>query len=158
MGIAPRVDGPISQVAVRDNQLVKKGDLLFIIDPADFEAAVEEAEAQVQSLASTAVQAKQELDRQTDLFQKRVNPIRDFQNAQDAYASARANLAAAEASLKTAKLKLSYTKIYATVNGQVTNMNISPEDYATAGKQVMALIDSGYRDSTPQPTLSSINP
>jgi RND family efflux transporter MFP subunit len=142
VGIAPRVEGPISQVAVRDNQFVRKGDLLFAIDPADFEAAVEQAEAQVQALASDVLQAKQELDRQTNLFQKKVNPVRDFQNAQDAYATARANLAAAEANLKTTKLKLSYTKIYATVNGQVTNVDISPGHYAAAGQQVMALIDS----------------
>jgi multidrug resistance efflux pump len=142
--IAPRVAGPISQVAVVDNQLVKKGDLLFTIDPADYQAAAELAQAQVLAESSAMTQTKQELDRQTALFQKKVNAVQDFQNAQDAYATASATLASAEANLKTAKLRLSYTKIYATVNGQVTNMNVSPGTYAAAGQQVMALID---RDS-----------
>ena len=144
VGIAPRVPGPIIRVAVIDNQRVKKGDLLFEIDPADYQAAVEQAKAQVLAAAATLTQRKQELDRQTELFQKKVNALKDFQDAQDSYDTAKANLAAAKANLVTSKLRLSYTKIYATVNGEVTNMNISEGAYASTGVQVMALVD---RDS-----------
>jgi RND family efflux transporter MFP subunit len=144
VGIAPRVPGPIIRVAVIDNQKVKKGDLLFEIDPADFQAAVEQAKAQVLAAEATLTQRKQELDRQTELFQKRVNPLKDFQDAQDNYGTAKADLAAAKANLLTSELRLSYTKIYATVNGEVTNMNISEGAYASTGVQVMALVD---RDS-----------
>ncbi len=70
--------------------------------------------------------------------------MQDYQDAQDSYDSAQANLAAAKANLTTAELKLSYTNIYATVNGEVTNMDISEGAYASAGQQVMALVD---RDS-----------
>jgi multidrug resistance efflux pump len=144
VGIAPRVPGPIIRIAVIDNQQVKRGDLLFEIDPADYQAAVEQAKAQVLSAEATLTQRKQELDRQTELFQKKVNALRDYQDAQDNYDNAKANLAAAKANLLTSQLRLSYTKIYATVNGEVTNMDISEGAYASTGVQVMALVD---RDS-----------
>lgn len=144
VGIAPRVSGPIIRVAVIDNQQVKRGDLLFEIDPADYQAAVDQAKAQVQATEAALTQTKQELDRQAELYEKKVNALKEYQDAQDNYDSARANLAAAKANLVTSELKLSYTKIYASVNGEVTNMDISEGVYATAGQQVMALVD---RDS-----------
>jgi RND family efflux transporter MFP subunit len=144
VGIAPRVPGPIIRIAVIDNQQVKRGDLLFEIDPADYQAALEQAKAQVLAAEATLTQRKQDLDRQTELFQRKVNPLKDYQDAQDNCDTATANLAAAKANLVTAQLRLSYTKIYATVNGEVTNMDISEGAYASTGVQVMALVD---RDS-----------
>jgi multidrug resistance efflux pump len=142
VGIAPRVPGPIIRIAVVDNQHVKRGDLLFEIDPADYQAAVELAKAQELAAKAGLTQRKQDLDRQTELFQKKVNALQEYQDAQDNYDSAQANLAAAKANLVTAELKLDYTKIYATVNGEVTNLNISEGAYASIGQQVLALVDS----------------
>jgi multidrug efflux pump subunit AcrA (membrane-fusion protein) len=82
----------------------------------------------LQQAQAAQVQAKQELDRQTNLYQTKVNDLRDLQNAQDSYAAAQANTAAAEADLQTAQLNLSYTKIFAPVDGYLTNMNTSPRD------------------------------
>jgi len=144
VGIAPRVPGPIIRIAVIDNQQVKRGDLLFEIDPADYQAAVEQAKAQVLAAQAALTQRKQELDRQTELFQRKVNALKDYQDAQDNCDTGRANLAAAKANLLTSELRLSYTKIYATVNGEVTNLNVSEGAYASTGEQVMALVD---RDS-----------
>ena len=142
VGIAPRISGPIIRIGVADNQHVKRGDLLFEIDPADFQAAVEQAKAQVMAAQAALTQRKQELERQTALFQKKVNALQDYQDAQDNYDSAQANLAAAKANLLTDALKLSYTKVYASVNGEVTNLDISEGAYALAGQQVMALVDT----------------
>jgi len=80
VGIAPRVSGPIVQVAVHDNQEVKKGDLLFEIDPADFQAQLDLATGQVQNAEANFKQQRQNLDRQTDLYKTRVNALEDFQN------------------------------------------------------------------------------
>jgi multidrug resistance efflux pump len=144
VGVAPRVPGPIIRIAVIDNQQVKRGDLLFEIDPADYQAVVEQAKAQVLAAEATLTQRKQELDRQTELFRKKVNALKDLQDAQDSYDTAKANLAAAKANLLTSELRLSYTKIYATVNGEVTNLDVSEGAYASTGEQIMALVD---RDS-----------
>jgi multidrug resistance efflux pump len=143
VGIAPRVSGPIVQVAVHDNQEVKKGDLLFEIDPSDFQAQLDLACGQFQNAEANFTQQRQNLDRQTDLYKTRVNALQDFQNAQDSFASARAQLAAAKANMKLAALNLSYTKVLAPVDGYVTNMNTSVGTYVTAGNQLMALVDTG---------------
>ena len=143
VGIAPRVSGPIVQVAVHDNQEVKKGDLLFEIDPTDFQAQLDLTTAQVLNAEANLKQRRQNLDRQTDLYKTRVNPLEDFQNAQDSFAAAQAQLLAAKANMKLAALNLSYTKVLATVDGYVTNMNTSVGTYVTAGSQLMALVDTG---------------
>ena len=143
VGIAPRVSGPIVQVAVHDNQVVKKGDLLFEIDPADFQAQLDLATGQVRNAEANLKQQQQNLGRQTDLYKTRVNPLQDFQNAQDNTAAAEAQLAAAKANMKLAALNLSYTKVVASVDGYVTNMNTSVGTYVTAGNQLMALVDTG---------------
>ena len=159
VGIAPRVSGPIIRVAVRDNQQVRKDDLLFEIDPSDFQAQVDIAAGQVQNDEATFTQQQQDLQRQTDLYRTRVNALQDFQNAQDSFAAARARLASAKANLELAKLKLSYTKVFASVDGYVTNMNTSPGTYVTAGVQLMALVDTssywiaGYFKETQLPHI-----
>lgn len=142
VGIAPRVSGPIIRVAVRDNQQVRKGDPLFEIDPSDFQARVDISAGQVQNDQATFTQQKQNLERQTDLYQTHVNALQDFQNAQDTFAAAQAQLASAKANLELAELNLSYTKVVAPVDGYVTNMSTSPGTYVTAGVQLMALVDN----------------
>ena len=143
VGIAPRVSGPIIQVAVHDNQEVQKGDLLFEIDPTDFQAQVDVADGQVQNDEATLKQQQQNLDRQTNLYKNHVTAQQDFQNAQDSFAAAQAQLISAKANLELAKLNLAYTKVFAPVDGYVTNMNTSEGTYVIAGKQLIALVDTG---------------
>lgn len=142
VGIASRVAGPIVQIPIRDNQQVKKGDLLFEIDPSTYIATVNNCGAKLQQAQAAQIQAKQELDRQTTLYQTKVNDLRDLQNAQDSYVAAEANTAAAQADLQTAQLNLSYTKIFAPVDGYLTNMNTSAGTYVYAGEQLLALVDA----------------
>lgn len=142
VGIACRVSGPITNIPIRDNQTVKKGDLLFEIDPSTYIAATNNALAKLQQTEADVVQTKQELDRQEQLYKTKVNDLRDLQNAQDSYAAAQANRAAAKADLESAQLNLSYTKIFAPVDGYITNMNTSPGTYVYAGQQLLALVDS----------------
>ena len=142
VGIACRVAGPIINIPVRDNQTVKKGDLLFEIDPSTYIASVNNALAKLQQTEADVVQTKQELDRQTELYKTKVNDLRDLQNAQDSFAAAQANRAAAKADLDFAQLNLTYTKIFAPVDGYITNMNTSPGTYVYAGEQLLALVDS----------------
>jgi RND family efflux transporter MFP subunit len=142
VGIASRVAGPIVKIPIRDNQQVKKGDLLFEIDPSTYIATVNNCGAKLQQAQAAEVQTKQELDRQTTLYQTKVNDLRDLQNAQDSYVAAEANTAAAQADLQTAQLNLSYTKIFAPVDGYLTNMNTSAGTYVYAGEQLLALVDA----------------
>jgi multidrug resistance efflux pump len=142
VGIAPRVAGPIINIPVHDNQEVRAGDLLFEIDPADYETALESAKASVANADANFVQKQQDLDRETDLFQRRVNSKQEFQNAQNAFASAEAQLGAARANLQQSELNLGYTKVYAPVDGYLTNVNTSRGAYVHTGDQLLALVDS----------------
>jgi multidrug resistance efflux pump len=142
VGIAPRVAGPIINIPVHDNQEVKVGDLLFEIDPADYKTALESAKASVANADANFVQKQQDLDRETDLFQRRVNSKQEFQNSQNAFASAEAELGAARANLQQSELNLGYTKVYAPVDGYLTNVNTSRGAYVHTGDQLLALVDS----------------
>ena len=142
VGIAPRVSGPIIDIPVHDNQEVKTGDLLFELDPADYKTALDSAKASVANGEANLVQKQQDLDREADLFQRRVTSKQEFQNAQNALASAKAQLDAARANLKQSELNLGYTKVYAPVDGYLTNVNTSPGAYVHTGDQLLALVDS----------------
>ncbi|HRJ74240.1 MAG TPA: HlyD family secretion protein [Terrimicrobiaceae bacterium] len=141
VGIAPRVAGPIVDIPIKDNQPVKKGDLLFQIDPSTFQAAVDNAAAKLKQAQAAEIQTQQELQRQTELFRTKVNDLQDVQDAQDSYMAAVADTAAANADLETAQLNLSYTRIVAPVDGYLTNMNTSLGTYVYAGQQLLALVD-----------------
>lgn len=142
VGVASRVEGPIVNIPIRDNQEVKKGDLLFEVDPSTYEATVKNWEAKLLQAQAAQIQAQQELQRQTKLYQSQVTDLRDLQNAQDSLAAAQANSAAAQAELDFARLNLSYTKVFAPVDGYLTNMNTSPGTYVYAGQQILALVDA----------------
>jgi RND family efflux transporter MFP subunit len=142
VGIAFRVAGPIIQIPIRDNQSVKKGDLLFEIDPSTYIATVKNTQAKLLQNQAAEIQANQELARQTQLYQSKVTDLRDLQNAQDLLAAAQADTAAAQAELDYANLNLGYTKIFAPVDGYITNMNTSAGTYVYAGQQLLALVDA----------------
>src|ERR1700761_8326945 len=142
VGIAPRVSGPIVRVAVRDNQQIKIGDLLFEIDPTDFTAQLNVASGQVLDSEANLKQRQQDLERQSELYRNHVVAEQDFQNAEDNFSAAQAQLVSAKANLELARLNLSYTKVFAPVDGYVTNMNTSEGTYVTAGKQLLALVDT----------------
>lgn len=142
VGIACRVSGPIIQIPVHDNQQVKKGDLLFEIDPATYIADVNTWTGKLQQAQAKAVQSEQDLQRANELYATKVIDERDLQNAQDAYVGAQANVAAAQAQLDYAKLSLSYTKIFAPLDGYLTNVNTSAGTFVNAGEQILALVDS----------------
>jgi RND family efflux transporter MFP subunit len=122
VGIAARVSGRIAHLLVSDNQVVNKGDLLFEIDPADFKANLDNAKAQLLGVKATLKQRSEELGRQGALAKVRVNATQDLQNAEDNVAASQA--AAATAALETAELQLSYTKVFAPVDGYITNLNV----------------------------------
>jgi len=142
VGIAPRVSGPLVRVAVHDNQQVRKGDLLFEIDPSDFAAQVDVANGQLLNAEANLKQCKQELGRQVDLYRTKVSSQQEYQNAEDAAEAAEAQVASTKANLALAKLNLSYTKVTAPVDGYITNMNTSVGTWVSAGTRLMALVDA----------------
>jgi RND family efflux transporter MFP subunit len=146
------VGGLVTQVLVHDNQPVKAGQLLFVLDRPRFAAALEQANATIASARATLNLARREAARDIalgDLVAKETHE----QNVARVL-TARAALDQAAATRDTAALNVSRTQVRATVNGVVTNLDFHPGDYLAAGAQAMALLDTdslrvdGYFEET----------
>lgn len=140
--IVSQVNGQVIKVAVIDNQRVKKGDLLFQIDPKDYELQVKDAEAIIEQRKAQLKLAESDKDR---IFEALKTNAVSRERADQVVASvdvARANLNSSKVSLETAKLKLSWTSIYTPSDGYVTNLELKEGDYANAGSAMLAFVDS----------------
>lgn len=142
VGIAPRVAGPIVQIPVKDNQAVKKGDLLFQIDPRTFKAAVDQAQGQLDQAAASLVDKDANAKRAVDLLAKNVISREQYDDQVQAFEAAKADVAAAQAALENAQLNLEFTTVTSPVDGYLTNVNTSPGTYVSAGQQLLALVDT----------------
>jgi RND family efflux transporter MFP subunit len=155
--VTPDIGGLVTSVAVRDNQTVKAGDLLFVIDRPRYSLAVEQAEASVASARATLGQAQREASRDLALGDLVATETHEQNVAR--VATARAALAEAMSSLDGAKLNLQRTQVHASVNGTVTNLDLHPGDFVAAGSQAMALVDDdsirveGYFEETKLPMI-----
>jgi RND family efflux transporter MFP subunit len=158
VGLAPDVSGLVSEVLVRDNQVVKRGDVVFRVDPARFQLALMQAEAVVKSRKAALDEAAREAERYRSLSNVAVSQ----EKQQQTQATADQALAAyqqATADRGVAQLNLDRTTVMATVNGVITNFDMRPGDYVTAGRPVTALVDTdslhvdGYFEETKLPRI-----
>lgn len=157
IGVAPDVSGLVSEVLVRDNEVVRKGDLLFRVDRERFRIALDQAEAALAGRAAALDQAKRDLDRYQQL--QEVISRKSREEAQTALAQAEADHRKAASDRDLARLNLDRSGVKAATNGIVTNLDLQPGDYVTSGRAVVALVDTdslhveGYFEET---KLSSI--
>jgi membrane fusion protein (multidrug efflux system) len=144
--INAQVQGYIISRDYQEGSLVKKGDLLFRIDPRPFEAALAQAKGTL--MKDQANQAKADADekRAIDLFNKKVISDQERDTATAAAQSGRANVEADQAAVETAELNVGYTKITAPIHGLA----------GFANNQVGDLV--GPASTTPLTTVSQIDP
>jgi len=151
--VAPDVAGAVIDLKVKDNQEVKIGDVLFIIDPARYQLALQQAEAALAGAKSVSDQRQDELERREKLSSVSISE-EALTQARSAALSARAAYDEAVAAVGVAKLNLARTEVRAPVNGHVTNLLVDRGDYATAGGAMLAIVDSdsfyiaGYFEET----------
>lgn len=122
--IRARVAGYLESVHFRDGQLIKKGDLLFTIDPRPFEAAVARAEANLDRAKTQLALAGLELSRAERLVKKSMMSHEETDTRRTNRAATAAEVAAAEAELRTARLELGYARITAPISGRVSRRQI----------------------------------
>jgi multidrug resistance efflux pump len=155
--VAADVSGLITDVAIHDNQAVRKGDTLFVVDRARFALALRQAEATIVSRTAILDEARREDARNRGLGNLVAGELRDQSAAK--VAEADAALTEALVARDIAKLNLERTTVVATVNGVVANVELQPGDYATAGRPIFALIDTdslhvdGYFEETKLPRI-----
>jgi multidrug resistance efflux pump len=150
--VASDVGGLVSSVAVHDNQLVHKGDLLFVIDAPRYADALGQADANIASVRAKLVQARKVARRDLALGDLVATETHEANVAQ--VETAKAALDAALAARQTAQLNVHRTAVRASVNGIVTNLDLHPGDFVGVGSQALALIDTdsirveGYFEET----------
>lgn len=150
--IAPDVSGPVANVAVRDNQWVNRGDVLYSIDPHWLKLAVASAQADVEAKRHEMLMRQDAAARRSQI--KGVISSEDLQQTGSAASIAAANYHGALAALELAQLNLSHATVRAPVAGYVTHLRLRPGDYATAGETKVAIIDAnsfwvvGYFEET----------
>ncbi len=155
--VSPDVSGLVTQVRVKNDQAVNKDDVLFVLDHPRFELALRQAEASVAAAAVALAQAQRENARNRNLEDlATTEQVEEGQSKADQLA---AQLNSARVQRDLARLNLDRTTVRASVNGIVTNVELQPGDYATAGVQVLALVDTdsihvdGYFEETKLPSI-----
>ena len=157
VSIAPDVPGFVVKVAVHDNQVVSKGDALFELDRVRYEIALQQALATVARQRASLAEAGREAHRNDSLGEVVSSEVRE--QSRTRVHEATAELQRGLADLAAARLNLQRTLVVAPVNGIVTNLELRPGNYLTAGRQGLALVDSdslhvdGYFEETKLPRL-----
>jgi len=142
--VTPRVTGPLIELPIKDNQWVKKGTLLFKIDPSDYQAKVDHKLSTLANAQAAAAEAKDVADRALKahkLYRGTISEQRLIE-VEDAEIAAQAEVRAAKAELHSARLNLSYTDMYAPVDGFITHLRLRTGSQAVSNQSLLALVDT----------------
>jgi len=140
--IRPRVSGYIDKVAFDEGSLVKKGDLLFQIDPRPFQAEVKRLEAQLQQARANQARAASEARRGERLRQSNAISAELADARASAATEAQAQVAAIAAELENARLNLGFTRITSPIDGRVSRAEITRGNLVSAGESLLTSVVS----------------
>jgi RND family efflux transporter MFP subunit len=152
--IAPDVSGLVSEVLVHDNQSVRKGDVLFRVDQARYNLALQQSEASLAGAEAALQLAKREAVRYQNLEKENSVSHSDSERVTTVAVQCEAECQLALANRDVARLNLERSEIKAPVNGTLANFSLRPGNYVTAGEPVTALVDgdsyyvAGYFEET----------
>ncbi|MCY1504851.1 Efflux pump periplasmic linker BepF [compost metagenome] len=132
--VRPRVSGYIDRVAFDEGALVKKGDLLFQIDPRPFEAEAKRLEAQLQQARANLTRTESEARRGDRLRASNAISAELADARTSAALQARAEVAAIQAGLEAARLNLSFTRVTAPIDGRVSRAEVTTGNLVNAGE------------------------
>ncbi len=140
--IVPQVTGILSQTQFTEGVFVKVGQPIFQIDPAPYEAAVKQAQGDLETAQASLVNARQKLARQQNLYQTKVNDVQDLQDAQAAEQVAQGNVTSSQAALDNAKINLGYCTIASPIDGKTGPYLINTGNLVTANTSKLANIQT----------------
>jgi multidrug efflux system membrane fusion protein len=138
--IRARVSGFIDSVHFHEGQIVKKDDLLFVIDQRPYQIAVEQANADIQRAQAKLDIATQDVNRATSLLQDRTLTEREFDTRKSIQRDASGQLASANAALKQAQLNLEWTEVRAPIAGRISDKRVDAGNLITGGQTGATLL------------------
>lgn len=124
--IKSRIDSQVLQQNVTDGQLVRKGDVLFILDDREIRAQIARDEAQLAKDMAVLAQTKAELDRKQTLVDKNISPVQQLDEATAAFKAAQQTVEADQAVLQADRLRLGYARIEAPITGRIGAIRVTP--------------------------------
>jgi multidrug resistance efflux pump len=151
--VAPQISGQITELRVVDNQFVHKGDVLYVIEPFDFQVALRSNEATLQQKIADRDVKESQADRRNHLSDLAAS-IEEKQTFQGKFVQAAAEADAAQEQVKQADINLRRTEVRSPVNGYVTNFLLRVGNYAAQGTSNISIIDTdsfwidGYFEET----------
>jgi RND family efflux transporter MFP subunit len=146
--VRPRVSGYVQRVAFSQGSEVRRGDVLFVIDPRPYEAELDRAAAELQRVRSQAELARSEVERARTLVDKQAISREEFESRTSAVQEAAASIRAAESAVARARLDLEWTRVRAPIDGRVGRAEV------TEGN----LVQGGAAGATRLTTLVSVDP
>jgi multidrug efflux system membrane fusion protein len=146
--IRPRVSGYIRRIAFNEGNGVKKGQILFEIDPRPYQAELARAEAELERARSAASLAVSEVERAGRLVNVQAISREEYDTRTSAEAQGGATVRAAEAAVRTARLNLEWTHVRSPITGRVSRAEVTPGN----------LVQAGPPDATLLTTVVSLDP
>lgn len=135
-----RVSGYLNSVHFEDGQLVKKGDLLFVIDPRPLEASLSAAKAGLTSARAQLKLADTDLKRGEELLRRRVTAVAEVDRRRSQRDVAAANVLVAQANVRTAELNLAFTNIRAPIDGRMSDRRVDIGNLISGGSEGATLL------------------
>jgi multidrug efflux system membrane fusion protein len=140
--VRPRVSGIVDLVAFTDGQEVRLGDLLFVIDPRPYRAALTGAQAQLEHANAAAQLAKIKAQRAKKLIVSHAISGEELDNRMAEQAQSQAEVRSAEAALANARLNLEFTEIRAPITGRVGRAQLTPGNLTQANQSLLTTVVS----------------
>jgi multidrug efflux system membrane fusion protein len=138
--IRARVSGYVDQIAFTDGQSVKKGDLLFVIDPRPFERVLATANAELEQARMKVQNTTMDVDRGRPLVERKIMSEKVFEDRASLQREAESAVKVTEAKVAAAELELSFTRITAPIDGRLSRANISLGSWISAGGTANATV------------------
>ncbi|MEX3012068.1 efflux RND transporter periplasmic adaptor subunit [Hoeflea sp. TYP-13] len=142
VNLEARVEGVLEKRNFQEGGLVKKGDLLFVIEKGLYQASVASSKAQLEGAQATLKNSKVELGRQKILLEKGDVAQSDYDSAEATVGSNEASVGEAQASLDTANINLGYTDIYAPIDGRISKTSVDVGNLVNTNTGTLATITS----------------
>ncbi len=131
--VRARVSGYVDKIAFVDGQPVKKGDLLFVIDPRPFERAVAQAQAELEQARTRSQNTALDVERGRPLLERKIMSEKVFDDRANLQREAESAVKVAEAKVATAELELAFTRITAPIDGRISRATVSLGSWISAG-------------------------